>query len=1264
MALLVDVIVPAGLEEPVTLIVDASSMEDEGDLEVELLKSGEKVDEVDLQINCKDEVLKKYSVEFTPPSPEKYTVILKYADKEVEGSPLELNLSPPNARAVLVTQPPIGRIRAGQSIDIVFDTFPGGRGELTANCNSEEGGDIPVLVARKSIMMEHKVTFLPPQEDEYSLYVSYSGHSVKGSPFKIDLIPINASKVQCSKPVTPTELGNPIEMDVCTDGAGNAKLKADCKGKESGNVPVEVTKVSKNNYHLKFEPPERDVFTLSVLYGEKNVKDSPFVFNMASQQDRVRLGELHVPECAGTEEDVWIDVDCLEAGSDELRANCRGQNEEGAIPVSIEDCGSGQYRVKFAPRLPDVYNLTLFYGMKVIPGATFDINLLPKSDSKLVKHIGTFIPDDHEKPVLLSFDASQAGQGEMRARVNGISLAGPVASEVQLVNQATKEYQVSFVPDGADTYNVDVYWSNETIPGSPIYVKIVYPSKVVLTPPVDPELTCPVKVDVDTKLAGPGELSTSCSGDKTGDIETEILQDDYDNSQYTVSFRPVEADLYMFRFYFNNIELVQSPIEVDLRVVEESFQAEPQEAVEVELEICSPITAVNVPDSSICPTELNMTIGQPLTLTVDSVDGSSLLTAAGFGKATGEVPVSVTPNELEGSFNVVFDPSEPDVYTIEVKHGDEHVPGSPFIIDYKKPPTPEIVTPPVQVIAAPLQRSPTPPEKSPTPPAHSPTPPVELPTPLVELPTPPVEISTLPEEELPTHPITKPYLIQYVPEDNSLDEVVAFAVHDESCTRIVMTIQSKQGGKTLLALRAEKTGVHIVHITHNGTEIHGSPFKLDIVPADPTACKVIQVPERAYIGEEVNVTIDMSRAGTGDMHVIASVPPGGAETVFSHKENDKGNFVIRFTPLVPGKHNLNVRWADTPIPDSPIPIAVYALSEEVKQAKDAASRVDIYAKDVFGTQLKHSEGAYFYVVTDKAGQGEIAIKAKGPGNAMIDVIKIKDSMYKCRVCPVVSGRYHLDIQWNGVAIPGSPYLLDFTAEKTYIINDFDLEGENFVIGSPAEYAIDCSQEDGELDVIIDPSDCAQVDVSSIDGKDGSFKVRMVPQQLGNHEISIKFAGKHILRSPFHVQFETAEKPEQDRVSQEDIKLLRLSGLDFPIDLSDPAPEEASAPPSVHAHSEPAKVTAFGPGLEGGVIGQEGNFTIKTNKAGDGKLEVAVHGARGTFQTKLRRHPDSERMVLARYDPTNIGKYTIDILWLDEHIEGSPFVVDVKAQEFE
>ena len=95
--------------------------------------------------------------------------------------------------------------------------------------------------------------------------------------------------------------------------------------------------------------------------------------------------------------------------------------------------------------------------------------------------------------------------------------------------------------------------------------------------------------------------------------------------------------------------------------------------------------------------------------------------------------------------------------------------------------------------------------------------------------------------------------------------------------------------------------------------------------------------------------------------------------------------------------------------------------------------------------------------------------------------------------------------------------------------------------------------------------------------------------------------------------------------------------------------------------KPANIKAYGPGLEDGFVGQEGTFTVETGEGGSGTLQVRVHGPKGAFKIHMRRHPDNNRTILVRYDPTHIGKYNIDITWSDTPIPGSPFEVNISDQ---
>ena len=1135
---------------PVTLVVDVSNAvlvrkaedinnaEEDKDLNgghistpkpsVVILQSDVQLKDPDLQVLEIEE--NKYSIIFMPPKPGLYSMAIKYNDENVSGSPLQLNLSPPDAKQVSLTKQPTGKMKMGQAIGICFNSLLAGRGMFTATCKGEELGDIPVTVTRLGTTGTHKISFLPLQEDEYSLCVYYSGVSVKGSPYKIDLIPVKANVVKCSQPVFPKGRSGPVEVDICTVGSGNAQLTATCAGTGDHKIPVNIDKVSKDNYRLKIDPPKDDLLTLTIKYGGKEVQDSPFLITITKSEPslpkvaeplemvegdsvaymlevsldncanvaavnvaavnaaalnaaaavapvQVTFGDIHIPEIVGPTHEVSMAVNCPEACHASLTAEYMGQNGEGSFPASVEEIEpGGKYRAKFCPMIPGIYTLTLYLGGEVIPEGIFEIDLLSKPCAKLVRHLGTCIPHDIGEPVMLKFDTSKAGPGTMRGRVNAISQAGHTDSQVDLVDEENGIYHLTFIPGGAGMYNVDMYWCDESIPASPIYIPITYPKEVILSDPVNPQINYPIFVSADTTNSGPGDLTAHCSGIVSGDTVIKIDKDSDIPTKYKIYFHPNVADFFILRVYFCGIQVKQSPIEIDLRVQIKSPSLEP-------------------------------------------VDG----------------------------------------------------------------------------------------------------------------------------EVIPVHPIAKPYVIQCVDQLDNMKDIKAFAIHDDSCIRHFLRIRKGNDGKSLLVFYPQNTGLHFIHIKKASKEILGSPFKVEIAGSNPSACAIADVPEKSYLNELVAVKIDASKAGAGDLNILATVPKGGT-TAFDHSENGSGIFTVRFTPKVVGKYKIDVKWADVTLSDSPIIINVFELTDQVRQARDAASKVAILeeSENSLRDKLLHTNGVYFYVETDQIGQGKFTLKSQGPVNPIIKIYQQETDLYKCKVNPVVSGKYDISILWNDIPIPNNPIKLDFTADKTYIIHDLDLESEHFNLHQPYKFCLNCGQNKGTLNVMATPMDSALVEVNLL--QNNIYLVKIIPQVQGNHELSLMFAGKHVLQSPYHVQFES---PKTQQLCNSSTSSVPDSSDDDSV--------------SVFSASDFIKIIANGPGLLGGIIGQEGNFTIETGSAIEGKLEISIQGPKGTFNMRVRRHPDDDRTLLARYDPTHIGDYTINILWCEKHIEGSPFVVNIKAQ---
>lgn len=86
-------------------------------------------------------------------------------------------------------------------------------------------------------------------------------------------------------------------------------------------------------------------------------------------------------------------------------------------------------------------------------------------------------------------------------------------------------------------------------------------------------------------------------------------------------------------------------------------------------------------------------------------------------------------------------------------------------------------------------------------------------------------------------------------------------------------------------------------------------------------------------------------------------------------------------------------------------------------------------------------------------------------------------------------------------------------------------------------------------------------------------------------------------------------------------------------------------------SDSQKVSAVGPGLERGYVGVPAEFRIDTRGAGQGGLGVTVEGP---CEAAINCRDNGDGTCNVAYLPTEIGDYSINITFNDEHINGSPF----------
>ena len=395
----------------------------------------------------------------------------------------------------------------------------------------------------------------------------------------------------------------------------------------------------------------------------------------------------------------------------------------------------------------------------------------------------------------------------------------------------------------------------------------------------------------------------------------------------------------------------------------------------------------------------------------------------------------------------------------------------------------------------------------------------------------------------------------------------------------------------------------------------------------------------------------------------------------------------------------------SPAKDPEGSVDVTSSSSEVTKAPDP-TKVFVIDSDLalFKKVIQFGCAAIFRVSTIDAGAGTLNITSRGPGKATVRVFDNKDGTYTCEFTPSIAGKYHIDISWNDEHITGSPFLLTFESNKSLRITGLNLENESFKIGMPQNFKVHCDEvSGGVLEIHCKPSSAAAIQIIPIGS--ATYQCEILPKEVGNVEIHVRYNGKHILGSPFHVDFYVggdaskvrmvaSDISEQDEVnftisaegagkgkltstlekisSKEmlPVSVTKVSDDRYNIGFTAPTDNEELMlnikyddehiigspfklifdPPEADA----SKCTSSGNGLVASIVNKTAKFIVDTKEAGKGELSVTIDGESGSLLPKINTIEETQMEVT--YEPTNPGKHTISVRWSEEDIPGSPFTV--------
>ena len=385
---------------------------------------------------------------------------------------------------------------------------------------------------------------------------------------------------------------------------------------------------------------------------------------------------------------------------------------------------------------------------------------------------------------------------------------------------------------------------------------------------------------------------------------------------------------------------------------------------------------------------------------------------------------------------------------------------------------------------------------------------------------------------------------------------------------------------------------------YNGHHIYGSPFNFHVKPSTATNLALSITAEDV---ETSNATATVeSTATTMQIPSILTQLIGGQYNIeFNPTQGQE--YLLTFKCL------LRVRSKEEEIQDTQFTLFYVEHPTNASLCCVEGDGVDAVQVGEWNTLLISTEGA---------GQGELTVNIEGGHGSekpKVAITPVGENKFQIRFLLPNTGSYRIHILWGGEEIPGSPFVVECSQQFQFSISTLPTESQ---LGEPVQFTVVPKRTTGEgkLTVKARSSHHGTVAGKVSKERDGSYTCSIKPEEAGKYLVNIYWN-----------------------------KAL-LSGCPFKL--------KVVQPPNLK------KVQAYGPGLQDGAVGQQGNFTIETTDAGAGTLSVNVEGPKGGFQIKLNRHPEHERVILAKYDPTNPGVYIIGITWSGDHIPGSPFTVNI------
>ncbi|KAL8212536.1 UNVERIFIED_CONTAM: hypothetical protein K2H54_050177 [Gekko kuhli] len=1281
------------VNNPAEFTVDASEA---GNAPLKIYAQDGDGDLIDIQTRSKPGGI--YACSYVPTKPMKHTLAVTWGGANVPSSPYRVQIGQgSHPHKVKVIGPGVERtgLKANEPTHFTVDCTEAGEGDVSvgikcdAHVLNEEEQDIDFDIIHNA-NDTFTVKYTPPAAGRYTVKVLFAGEEIPTSPFRVKVEPSHdANKVKAEGPglsKSGVENGKPTHFTVFTKGAGKAPLDVQFRGPladaEDAVKDLDIIDNYDYSHTVKYTPVQQGNMKVLVTYGGDPIPKSPFTVGVAAPLDlsKIKINGLENRVEVGKDQEFLIDTKGA-GGQGKLDVAIFGPTQQ-ALPCLVEPIvGKECSTAKYIPREEGIYVVDVSYDGNPVPGSPYNVEATLPPDPSKVKAYGPGLQGGLVgKPAEFTIDTKGAGTGGL-----GLTVEGPCEAKIECSDNGDGTCSVSYLPTKPGDYLVNILFEEVHIPGSPFKADVEFPfdaSKVVATGPglEHGKVGEAGLLNVDCSEAGPGKLDMEAVPDSGSKADVEV-QDNKDGT-YAVTYVPRSAGMHTLQMKYGGEPVPNFPawVKVDpavdtskikvfgpgiegkdvFREATTDFTVDARPLTKtggdhIGAQIVNPsgastdclikdnadgtyaveftpyergphsveVTYDDVPVAN-SPFSVDVTEGcHPSRVLAEGTglkeaftNKSNPFTVVTRGAGIGGLGITVEgPSESkisckdnkDGSCSAEYIPYAPGDYDVNITYGGEHIPGSPFRVPVK-----DVIDPYKVKVAGPglgtAVRAKIP-QSFTVDTSKAGIAPLE-----VMVTGPRADETDSQSWRSPLKAISE--FFKGDPQGES---------NETGLAEPVKVVDNGDGTHTV-AYTPMQEGPYTVAVKYADEEIPRSPFKVKVLPTYDASKVTANGPGLSSYGISASVpaefAVDAKDAGQGLLSVNISDQEGKPKKAHIHDNND-GTYGVTYIPDKTGRYSVAIKYGGDDIPLSPYRIRVTPAGD--------ASKCLATGPGIAAT-VKTGEEVGFVVDAKSAGKGKVTCTVLTPDGteAEAEVIENEDGTYDIYYTAAKPGTYVIYVRFGGVDIPNSPFTVMATdADEVAVLSQEPLNAacppgfqpwvteEPYIPGDingigfkPFDMVIPFAVRKGEITGEVHMPSGKTATPEIVDNKDGTVTVRYAPVEVGLHEMHIKYIGNHIPESPlqFYVNYPNS-----------------------------------------------GNVTAYGPGLVYGVSNKPATFTIVTEDAGEGGLDLAIEGP---SKAEISCIDNKDGTCTVTYLPTLPGDYSILVKYNDKHIPGSPFTAKI------